>query len=265
LQRTWQLLPSCLMAGQPSLFDPKSVSAAQDHRSFNNILQLADISRPWIRLAPLQRTLVDFANLFPHFLRVPFHEVLDQHRNILRPFAERRHLNRENVKPVKQVGSKRSAAMAAVKSRLVAAMTRTSVGIIRLPPTRSNCRSCSTRSNAIWVSAGSSPTSSRKIVPECAISKRPWRRCTAPVKAPFSWPKQLRRDQGGRNRRTVYADERLAGTSRVLVYGASNQFFSGAGFAGDKHRGIVGATLTMLESTVCRAGDEPTISSNMNE
>src|SRR6266403_1471473 len=56
----------------------------------------------------------------------------------------------------------------------------------------------------------------------------------------FLVAKQLRRDQGGRNRRTVYTDERLAGTLRVLVYGASNQFFSGAGFAGDKHRGIGG-------------------------
>src|SRR6202040_1746893 len=45
---------------------------------------------------------------------------------------------------------------------------------------------------------------------------------------------------GGRNRRTVYADERLARTLRMLVYGASNQFFSGAGFAGDEHRGIGG-------------------------
>src|SRR4029077_7901736 len=52
--------------------------------------------------------------------------------------------------------------------------------------------------------------------------------------------KQLRRDQGGRNRRTVYADERLAGTLRVLVYGASNQFFSCAGLARDQHRGIGG-------------------------
>ena len=42
-QRTWQLLPSCLLAGQPSLFDPKSVAAAQDHRSLNDVLQLADI------------------------------------------------------------------------------------------------------------------------------------------------------------------------------------------------------------------------------
>src|SRR5258708_28651000 len=56
----------------------------------------------------------------------------------------------------------------------------------------------------------------------------------------FLVAKQLRGDQGGRNRRTVYTDERLAGTLRVLVYGASNQFFSGAGFAGDQHRGIGG-------------------------
>src|ERR1700688_4892374 len=54
----------------------------------------------------------------------------------------------------------------------------------------------------------------------------------------FLVAKQLRRDQGGRNRRTVYADERLARTLRVLMYGASNQFFSGTGFAGDQHRGI---------------------------
>src|SRR6266702_3358795 len=32
----------------------------------------------------------------------------------------------------------------------------------------------------------------------------------------------------------------MAGTLRMLVYGASNQFFSGAGFAGDEHRGIGG-------------------------
>jgi hypothetical protein len=50
----------------------------------------------------------------------------------------------------------------------------------------------------------------------------------------FLVAEQLRRDQGRRNRRTVYADERLTGTLRVFVYGASNQFFSGAGFTGDK-------------------------------
>jgi len=40
-----------------------------------------------------------------------------------------------------------------------------------------------------WISAGNSPTSSRKIVPPSASSKRPCRRWMAPVNAPFSWPK----------------------------------------------------------------------------
>ncbi len=35
----------------------------------------------------------------------------------------------------------------------------------------------------------SSPISSRKSVPLSACSKRPMRRVSAPVKAPFSWPK----------------------------------------------------------------------------
>jgi hypothetical protein len=73
-----------LHAGQPGLFDPKSVSAsaAQDHRSFSNDLQLADISRPCIRSASLQRIAVDLANVLAGFFRVAFYEILHQHRNV---------------------------------------------------------------------------------------------------------------------------------------------------------------------------------------
>src|SRR5882757_7776679 len=56
-QRTWQFLPGWLRAGQPSLFDPKSIAAGQDHRSLNDVLQLTDISRPRIQLAEFQRIL----------------------------------------------------------------------------------------------------------------------------------------------------------------------------------------------------------------
>ena len=77
---------------------------------------------------------------------------------------------------------------ASSRSRFVAAITRASVRSVSLPPTRSNSRSCSTRSRATCTGAGSSPTSSRKIVPPAASSKRPRRRSSAPVKAPFSWP-----------------------------------------------------------------------------
>src|ERR1700730_5201688 len=47
-QRAWQFLPGWLRAGEPNLFDPKGIAAAQDHRSLDNVLQLSDISRPGI-------------------------------------------------------------------------------------------------------------------------------------------------------------------------------------------------------------------------
>src|SRR5206468_7896662 len=72
-------------------------------------------------------------------------------------------------------------ATSAFKSRWVALSTLTSTGIGLLLPTRSISRSCSTRSSAIWISGGKSPTSSRKIVPPFADSKRPSRRFVAPV------------------------------------------------------------------------------------
>jgi hypothetical protein len=69
------------------------------------------------------------------------------------------------------------------------AMMRTLTLIVRLPPTRSNSRSCSTRSSLACRPAGISLTSSRSSVPWFASSKRPSRRSVAPVKAPRSWPK----------------------------------------------------------------------------
>ena len=68
-------------------------------------------------------------------------------------------------------------------------MTRTSARRVRDDPTRSNSPSCSTRRSLPCISSGRSPISSRKSVPPSASSKRPWRRLTAPVNAPFSCPK----------------------------------------------------------------------------
>ena len=67
-------------------------------------------------------------------------------------------------------------------------MIRTSDATDRFSPSRSNRRSCSTRSSFTCVGRGMSPISSRKIVPPLASSKRPLRSSTAPVKAPRLWP-----------------------------------------------------------------------------
>src|SRR6185503_2814894 len=67
-------------------------------------------------------------------------------------------------------------------------MIRTLTGTVRVPPSRSIVRFCSTRSSLTCIDSGTSSMSSRKMVPRSASSKRPGRSLTAPVKAPRSWP-----------------------------------------------------------------------------
>ena len=77
----------------------------------------------------------------------------------------------------------------ACRSRLVAAMTRTSTRRLRVPPTRSNSRSCSTRSSLACAASGSSPISSRNRCRRRPARSARGAAAAAPVKAPFSWPK----------------------------------------------------------------------------
>ena len=74
------------------------------------------------------------------------------------------------------------------RSRCVAATMRTFTCTGRSPPTRTTSPSCTTRSSRTWAAGGSSPTSSRNSVPPSACSNQPFRRLTAPVNAPCSWP-----------------------------------------------------------------------------
>ena len=71
----------------------------------------------------------------------------DQQRHVLGVLAQRRHVDREDGEAVEQVFAEAPRAIAASRSRWVAAMMRTSTAIWRVPPTRSNTRSCSTRSS----------------------------------------------------------------------------------------------------------------------
>ena len=77
----------------------------------------------------------------------------------------------------------------AARSRFVAAIHRTSTSMVRVPPTRSKVRSWMTRNSFAWSSVLSSPISSKNRDPPSASSSRPRRAATAPVNAPFSWPK----------------------------------------------------------------------------
>ena len=126
------------------------------------------------------------------------------------------------------------------RSRFVAATSRTSTRIVRVLPSRSNSRSCSTRSSLGCSSSGMSPTSSRNSVPPWASSKRPIRCAIAPVNAPFSWPNSsLSSRPVGMAAQFSLTNVRLRRGLRSWMARAISSL-PGAGLAVDQHRGIGG-------------------------
>src|SRR5690349_20931864 len=79
------------------------------------------------------------------------------------------------------------------------------------------------------MSIGSSPISSRKMVPPLASAMAPLRSCTAPVNEPLTWP----------NSAAVEHDDRAVGAPRVVVDLLGDQLLAGAGLAFDEHGGVV--------------------------
>src|SRR5260370_3225342 len=69
-------------------------------------MELEKVSRPRVRLKQFQAPLVYPANALSRFPRVAIDEVSDQHRNIFPSFPQRRHLDRKNVEPIKEVTPK---------------------------------------------------------------------------------------------------------------------------------------------------------------
>ena len=80
---------------------------------------------------------------------------------------------------------------------LVAAMIRVSTFFVSTPPRRMNSRSWITRNSFAWVSTGTLPISSKKIVPLSASSKSPFLAATAPVNAPLRWPNRFDSSRSG--------------------------------------------------------------------
>ncbi len=83
-------------------------------------------------------------------------------------------MQRHHVEAVIKVGAKFSLLHLPLQVRLVALITRTSTATVRSPPTRSKAPFSRTRSSLTCMFLGNSATSSRKMVPRCASSKRPF-------------------------------------------------------------------------------------------
>src|SRR6267378_5015020 len=75
------------LARKPGLVHREILCFAHDDRSFDDVLEFANITWPRIRLKKLQSLAVYPAYVLAQFPRVMFDEVSDQRGNIFTPFA----------------------------------------------------------------------------------------------------------------------------------------------------------------------------------
>ena len=196
------------------------------------VLQLADVARPVVFLQRRQRPRLDVGHVAVVLLVVEVEEVRDQLGDVLAPLAQRRQVDRHDVEPVVQVLAEPALrALRSSRSRLLAAMTRVSTRMVCVSPTRSNSRSCSTRSSLTCSWGVVELISSRKIVPVWAASKRPVRLSIAPVNAPRTWPNSSLSSRLSRECPAVDADERAVAALAQLVDRMGDQLLARARFA----------------------------------
>ena len=104
-----------------------------------------------------------------------------------------------------------------------------------MPPTRSKVFSCSTRKSFACMGRLSSPTSSRKMEPPSAISKRPLRIATAPVNEPFSWPNSSLSTMFSGSAAQLNLMNGPSAVEAVIVEGVGDKLLADAAFAEDQH------------------------------
>ena len=167
---------------------PESRRAARgaQHGAADDVLELAHVARPVGRRELRGARRRRAARRHARAVAPPLSAKCDgEQRDVLSAIAQRRHVHRERPRAGRR-GRRESgrAPPRAPRSRLVAAITRTSTRCTRSLPTRWISPCCSARSSLGWISSGSSPISSRNSVPPSATSNLPARsRCGAGERA----------------------------------------------------------------------------------
>src|SRR5260221_13602626 len=88
------------------LINHKVFRFTDNHRPFDDVLELANVAWPAVGLQELQALLTYPSYLFPRFTGEASDEVLDEHGNVCSSLPQGRHRNRKDVEPVKQIAAK---------------------------------------------------------------------------------------------------------------------------------------------------------------
>ncbi len=213
------------------------VAVAHEHRALDHVLQFAHVARPVVRRQHVDRRRRDAADVVAVLRREPLQEVVGQQQDVGFPLAQRRNEDRETrsggrTDPRGTCPARWPAPGPCWSRRSSRTLTLT----VSVPPSRSNSRSCSTRSSFTCVARCTSPISSRNSVPpsrQLEASLLPVLR--AGERALFV-AEQLRLDQRIGQRRAADLDERLLGAQRVVVDRVGDQLLARAGFAAQRAR-----------------------------
>ena len=153
-------------------------------------------------------------------------------RDVRRPLAQRRELDGHHVEAIEEIRAEAAGRDRRVAGRGWSPRSRARRReAVWLPPTGSNSPSWSTRSSFTCVSSGSSPTSSRKIVPAVGELEAADPALERAGERALLVAEQLALHQAGRDRRAVDLHERSLAARALVVDGAGDQLLAGAGLA----------------------------------
>ncbi len=210
----------------------------QYREPLEQIRQFAHVARPRIARQAVHGLLVQFDVPARH-LFLALHEMLDQHRQIFEPLAQRRHLHREHVQPIEQVLTESARADGGVKiamsrgddphvaaHRPVAAHAFEGAFLEHAQELHLHLQ----RHIADFVEEQGAPFGELE-------TPLPGRECAR--ESAFLVPEQFAFQQVRGNGAAIHRHERVAGTAGQLVDVARHHFLARAGLAEDQHVGVV--------------------------
>src|SRR6267142_637655 len=184
-------------------------------------------------------------------------EILNQRGDIFPSFAQRRHLNRKNVEPVKQVATNGSSR----DGRLQITIGSSNHANICLDgPSSADALTFAFLQNTQQSNLGLG-TKLSDFLEEDRASCCEFEPAQSPLQRSgeraLLMAKQFRGNQVARDCRAVDADKSARGAPRPPMDRARNKFLARSGFAGDQHGGVCGSHLGQKRETFLQGARPP--------